>query len=89
MFTYFSTDDVIETIFTPVTVLPHDMYFALALPRELVTDWRAKHSFFCSVTVTLTLLAVSLWYCQCITIKAFTTHNKVSGILPAKYKGFC
>ena len=68
---YLSTDDIIKPIFTSVTVLPHNMYFALALPRQLVTKWRTEPSFLRSVTITLALLAVSLRYCQRITIETF------------------
>jgi len=69
--THLSTDDIIKPILTSVTVLPYNMYFALALPRQLVTNWRTKSCFLCSITITLALLAVSLWYCQRITIETF------------------
>jgi hypothetical protein len=62
-YTYFSTDDIIETVFTPITVLPDNMYFAVALSGQLVTDRRAEACFLCSVMITLALLAVSFWYC--------------------------
>jgi hypothetical protein len=62
-YAYFSTDDIIETIFAPITVLPDNMYLAVALPRQLVTHRRAKACFLCPITITLTLLAVSFWYC--------------------------
>jgi len=61
--THLSTDDIIKPIFTSLTVLPYNMYFALALPRQLVTNWRTKPSFLCSITIALALLAVSLRYC--------------------------
>ena len=62
-YTHLSTDDIIKPIFTSVTILPYNMYFTLALSRQLVAHWRTKPSFFCPVTITLALLAVSLWYC--------------------------
>jgi len=76
-YTYLTADDIIKTVFTPVTVSPCDMNFALALPRELITDRRAKASFLCSITVTLALLTVSLRYGQSITIETYITQNKV------------
>jgi hypothetical protein len=62
-YTYFSTDDIIETVLTSLTILPDNMYLAVALPRQLVADGRAKARLLCSITVTLTPLAVSFWYC--------------------------